>query len=160
MLRYFVDLQPHPLLHMYTLCFTQSRLLHTVAFASHTFPSDSASHIAYSRRPAFPLQFVYMSDDSLPTPSGPKDLAFEPLDFPLVNDDASIDEVRKADIKICNQQLNLLAQALPSVRSLGGLLMFNREIREMVKYRRDILGLEYGASSNKAQRVLQYEPLP
>lgn len=95
-----------------------------------------------------------LPDDDDSAPLVDQSLVFERLD-----ETADIDVVRKADINIFNFQLTTLSTAYKHVKSIGGLIALNKEVREMIKTRRDILGLPYGAATNKTSRTLVYEPL-
>jgi hypothetical protein len=102
-----------------------------------------------------------MDEDTEETlPQTQSDLAPVNMSFDELDDTADTPTVRKADIKIFNMQLQTLSTAYKHVRSIGGLLALNKEVREMIKARRDILGLEYGAPANKTPRTIMYEPLP
>lgn len=98
-------------------------------------------------------------DTQLPLTQTDTFLSVQPS-FDKLPEDADITEVRKADVKIFNFQLDTLSTAYSNVRSLGALIALNREVRDMIKTRRDILGLEYGAPSNKAPRTFVLEPIP
>lgn len=76
------------------------------------------------------------------------------------SDTASLSQVKKADIELFNTQLRILHALWAKVETLPAALVLIKQTLEMPKLRRDILGLQYGAPTNKFAEPVTYEPIP
>lgn len=88
--------------------------------------------------------------------------ALDTPEFPepiYLDETADILQAKKADIILFNQQLRTLHFLWSQVRSVKTALNMMRMTTELIEKRRHILGLEYGAASNKTSRLTVFEPV-
>lgn len=97
---------------------------------------------------------LYTTDNSFPEQMG--------IDIPqpiYLDESASLDEVRKADILLFNASLKILHAGWELVTTLPGAIAMIRETMTMIEKRRAILGLPYGATQSQNTKTIVYEPL-
>jgi len=92
--------------------------------------------------------------DNNPTILGTEDTAV--VVFPDSNQitlDNTLEEVQKADLEIINAVVDSTRMAWGNVRSIGTLMGLAKTTIEVIKARRDIMGLEYGHQASKSKTV-------
>jgi hypothetical protein len=93
-------------------------------------------------------------DSLLPALPG-EELDISAIEVPLIPDFAhntAISSIRKNDLELATMGLKVVAECWQHANSFGRVMRLLKETREGVKFRREVLGLEYGTKSSSTGR--------
>lgn len=89
-------------------------------------------------------------DPTSPAPLEPYALIDAPESFPELMHDATLKDAKVADIDIANFLLKAAHTGWGHVKSIAGIVAMTDTTIKAVKFRRDILNLQYGTKDNGA----------